>query len=430
MNWWATDHTHDPKADCWVEGANGHASFPVQNLPLALFSDGFTPPRAGVAIGDYLFDLAGAARAGLFPDLPWLEDVAEERLNELLAMGSHARVALRHALFAVLTEAAMAETASAFLVPMAEAELHLPCDVGDYTDFYAGIHHATRVGKLFRPDNPLLPNYKHVPIGYHGRASSVALSGTKVVRPQGQLSGADGPRFGPTERLDLELELGVWIGPGNELGAPVPIHEAHEQIAGFCLLNDWSARDVQAWEYQPLGPFLAKNFLTTVSPFIVTPEALAPFRGAAFAREADDPTPLPYLTDADDQAHGGLSLTLAVWLQTRAMREAGMPEVRLSGGSSNALYWTVAQMVAHHTAGGCNLRPGDLFGTGTISGEEGGTEGSLLELTEGGKTAITLPSGEERRFLQDGDRLRISAEAHAPGFASIGFGDCTGEILG
>lgn len=430
MSWWATDHTHDVNAKCWVDGADGHPSFPVQNLPFGLFSDGFTPPRAGVAIGDYLFDLAGAAEAGLFPDLPWLEDVAQERLNELLAMGSHARVALRHALFALLTDAAQADVATPFLVPMAHAELHLPCDIGDYTDFYAGIHHAMRVGKLFRPDNPLLPNYRHVPIGYHGRASSVVLSGAKVVRPQGQLPGAESPRFGPTERLDLELELGVWMGPGNDLGRPVSISEAHEQIAGFCLLNDWSARDVQAWEYQPLGPFLAKNFLTTVSPWIITPEALAPFRAAAFTRGADEPAPMPYLLDADDQAHGGLALTLGVWLQTRAMREAGMAEVRLSGGSSNALYWTVAQMVAHHTVGGCNLRPGDLFGTGTISGEADGTEGSLLELTEGGKRAISLPTGEERRFLQDGDRLWISAQAEAPGFASIGFGECVGEILG
>lgn len=430
MSWWATDHTHDSRARCWVEGADGHSSFPVQNLPLGLFSNGFSAPRAGVAIGDFVFDLAGAARAGLFPELPWLEDVVEERLNELLAMGAHARVALRHALFALLTDAGAADGAAPFLVPMAEVELHLPCEVGNYTDFYAGIHHATKVGKLFRPDNPLLPNYRHVPIGYHGRASSVMLSGTKVARPQGQLPGADGPRFGPSERLDLELELGVWIGPGNDLGHPVPIGEAHEQVAGFCLLNDWSARDVQAWEYQPLGPFLAKNFLTTVSPWIVTPEALAPFRGAAFARGADEPAPLPYLMDADDQAHGGLSLTLGVWLQTRAMREAGMAEVRLSGGSSNALYWTIAQMVAHHTVGGCNLRPGDLFGTGTISGEAAGTEGSLLELTEGGKSAIRLPTGEERRFLEDGDRLRISAQAEAPGFATIGFGDCVGEILG
>jgi fumarylacetoacetase len=302
--------------------------------------------------------------------------------------------------------------------------------VGDYTDFYAGIHHATAVGKLFRPENPLLPNYRHVPIGYHGRASSVVLTGTPVKRPQGQLPGGDRPRFGPTERLDLELELGVWIGPGNSMGSPIPLARAHEHVAGFCLLNDWSARDVQAWEYQPLGPFLAKNFQTTVSPWIITPEALAPFRSAAFARGADEPTPLPYLSDACDAAHGGLALELGVWLQTRAMRAAGLPEVRLSAGTAGALYWTVQQMVAHHTVGGCPLMAGDLFGTGTVSGDTAGSEGSLLEMTHGGKQPISLPGGETRTFLQDGDRLRISARAVRDGYAAIGFGDCSGEIIG
>ena len=366
----------------------------------------------------------------MLPELDYLADFTRERLNELLALGRETRVALRHALFALLTDARHRDTVSPFLLPAAHADMHLPCEVGDYTDFYAGIHHAMRVGKLFRPDAPLLPNYRHVPIGYHGRASSVVLSGTPVKRPQGQLPGADGPRFGPTERLDLELELGVWIGPGNELGSAIPINEAADHIAGFSLLNDWSARDVQTWEYQPLGPFLAKNFLTSVSPWIITPEALAPFRRPAFARGAGEPTPLPYLLDSDDQAHGGLSLELGVWLQTRAMRDAGLPEVRLTAGNSQALYWTVQQMVAHHTVGGCNLMAGDLFGTGTISGEADGSEGSLLELTQGGKAPVTLPSGETRSFLQDGDRLRISAVARADGYASIGFGPCVGEVLG
>ncbi|TPE61137.1 fumarylacetoacetase [Sandaracinobacter neustonicus] len=429
MNWWQTDHTHNPAARCWVKGADGHESFPVQNLPLGLFSDGDSGPRAGVAIGNFVLDLGGLIDAGLLPELDMLSDLLRERLNELLALGAETRRALRHALFALLTDARHRDAVAPFLVPMAHADMHMPCDVGDYTDFYAGIHHAMRVGKLFRPDAPLLPNYRHVPIGYHGRASSVVLSGTPVKRPQGQLPGADGPRFGPSERLDLELELGVWIGPGNELGAPVPIAEAAEHIAGFCLLNDWSARDVQTWEYQPLGPFLAKNFLTSISPWIITPEALAPFRERAYPRGADEPTPLPYLMDADDQAHGGLKLELGVWLQTRAMRQAGLPETRLSGGGSQALYWTVQQMLAHHTVNGCNLMPGDLFGTGTISGEADGSEGSLLELTQGGKAPITLPSGETRTFLQDGDRLRISAVARADGFASIGFGECVGEVL-
>jgi fumarylacetoacetase len=413
-----------------VEGADGHPEFPVQNLPLGLFSDGDSGPRAGVAIGDFVLDLAGLVDKGLLPRHEFLADVVRERLNELLALGAEVRGTLRQALFALLTDAGNAAAVSPFLVPAARAELHLPCEVGDYTDFYAGIHHATRVGKLFRPDNPLLPNYKHVPIGYHGRASSVAVSGTPVVRPHGQLAGPDGPRFAPSERLDLELELGVWIAPGNALGSPIAIGDAAEHVAGFCLLNDWSARDIQAWEYQPLGPFLAKNFLTTVSPWIVTPEALAPFRAPAFARDAGEPAPLPYLTDADDAAHGGLRLELGVWLQTAAMRAAGLGEVRLAGGSSDALYWTVAQMLAHHSSGGCNLRPGDLFGTGTISGEADGTEGSLLELTNGGKRPVSLPTGETRRFLEAGDRLRISATAEREGFATIGFGDCVGEVIG
>lgn len=430
MSWWAIDHTHDGTARCWVEGADGHPAFPVQNLPLGLFADAHGGPRAGVAIGGFVLDLAGVVEAGLLPGLDYLAEFTRERLNELLALGAEVRRELRHALFALLTDETRREGAEPFLVQHTVVDMYLPCEVGDYTDFYAGIHHAMKVGSLFRPDAPLLPNYKHVPIGYHGRASSVVLTGTPVKRPQGQLPGAEAPRFGPSERLDLELELGVWVGPGNALGSPVPIAEAHAHIAGFCLLNDWSARDVQAWEYQPLGPFLAKNFQTTVSPWIVTPEALAPFRGEAFARAAGDPAPLPYLLDADDQAHGGLTLELGVWLQTKAMREADIPEQRLSGGSSQALYWTVQQMLAHHTVGGCNLQAGDLFGTGTISGAAAGEEGSLLELTNGGKTPILLPNGETQTFLQAGDRLRISAEARREGFATIGFGDCVGEVVG
>lgn len=430
MSWWQTDHTHDAGARSWVPGADGHQEFPVQNLPLGLFSDGDSGPRAGVAIGDHVLDLAGVVDAGLLPELDHLSEFTRERLNELLALGAEVRKALRHGLFALLTDARHQPAVQPYLVSMELAELHLPCEVGDYTDFYAGIHHATAVGKLFRPDNPLLPNYRHVPIGYHGRASSVVLTGTPVKRPHGQLPGADGPRFGPTERLDLELELGVWIGPGNSLGSPIPLADAHEHVAGFCLLNDWSARDVQAWEYQPLGPFLAKNFQTTVSPWIITPEALAPFRTPAFVRATDEPQPLPYLTDPQDAAHGGLALELGVWLQTRSMRKAGIDEMRLTAGTAGALYWTVQQMVAHHTVGGCPLMAGDLFGTGTVSGDTPGSEGSLLEMTHGGKQPIALPGGETRTFLQDGDRLRISARAVREGFAPIGFGECSGEIIG
>jgi fumarylacetoacetase len=430
VSFWTLDETHDPHAPCWVQGADGHADFPVHNLPLGLFSDAAGGPRAGVAIGDSLFDLAGALQAGLLPDLMPLADLAHEQLNELLAAGPEMRRAWRKALFALLTDAAAKDRCAPFLVPMANAEMHLPCRIGDYTDFYAGIHHAQNIGKLFRPDAPLLPNYKHVPIGYHGRASSVRPSGAVVNRPSGQLAGPDGPRFAPCERLDYELELGIWIGTGNDLGTPVAIAEAHDHIAGYCLLNDWSARDIQAWEYQPLGPFLAKNFLTTISPWIITPEALAPFRVAQGARPDGDPAPLPYLHDPADQAHGALALTLEVYLSTAAMRDAGEPEHRLSIGDARHLYWTPAQMLAHHTSGGCDLQPGDLFGTGTISGPERGQEGSLMEISVGGKQPVHLPGGETRTFLLAGDRIRMQARATAPGRASIGFGECAGMVVG
>ena len=430
MNFWTVDETHDAGATCWVAGADGHLDFPVQNLPLGLFSDAIGNPRAGVAIGDYVFDLAGALEAGLLPDLAPLADIAHEQLNELLAAGPEVRQAWRKALFALLTDAGAKESCTPFLIPVEKVELHLPCQIGDYTDFYAGIHHAMNIGRLFRPDAPLLPNYKHVPIGYHGRASSVRVSGAAVHRPSGQLAGAEGPRFAPCVRLDYELELGIWVGAGYELGEPVSINKAHDSIAGYCLLNDWSARDIQAWEYQPLGPFLAKNFLTSVSPWIITPEALAPFRAAQSVRPEGDPAPLPYLWDAEDQAHGALALTLEVYLSTAAMREAGLPEHRLSKGDARHLYWTPAQMLAHHASGGCNLQPGDLLGTGTISGPEQGEEGSLMEISLAGKQMVTLPSGETRAFLQTGDQVRMQARAEAAGFASIGFGACTGVVTG
>jgi fumarylacetoacetase len=425
------DETHDAGARSWVPGADEHPDFPVQNLPFCLFSAGALAPRAGVAIGDHVLDLAGLHGAGLLPVLSdAAEDILVERLNELMALGSETRRALRRALFALLTDPAAEAAVSQHLLPMAALSFHLPFAVGDYTDFYAGIHHATRVGKLFRPDNPLLPNYRHVPIGYHGRASSIIVSGTEVRRPHGQLAGPEGPRFAPTARLDHELELGIWVGTGNPLGSPVPIGEAADHIAGYCLLNDWSARDIQAWEYQPLGPFLAKNFATTVSPFVVTPEALAPFRGPAMARGADDPQPLPYLADAADAAAGALDLVVEAWLSTAAMRAAGLPEHRISTGTARDLWWTPAQLLAHHTSGGCNLMPGDLLGTGTISGADPSAGGSLLELTDGGTRPLALPGGETRTFLEAGDRLRIAAYGERQGFARIGFGECVGEILG
>jgi len=310
-----------------------------------------------------------------------------------------------------------------------DCTLHLPAAIGDYTDFYAGIHHALAVGKLFRPDAPLLPNYKHVPIAYHGRSSSIRASGAQVKRPRGQVKALDAasPAYVPTARLDFELELGIWVGPGSQLGAPVPIAQAHDHIAGYCLLNDWSARDVQAWEYQPLGPFLAKNFLTTLSPWIVSPEALAPYRIPQAPRAADDPRPLPYLWDDADQAQGALDIELEVYLCTAAMRRDGLPTERLTASNSRHLYWTAAQMLTHHTAGGCDLRAGDLFGSGTISSPDSG--GSLLELSDGGKQPVRLANGEQRTFLLDGDEVLLTATARRPGLAPIGFGECRGVVV-
>lgn len=310
--------------------------------------------------------------------------------------------------------------------------MHLPTRIGDYTDFYVGIHHAENVGRLFRPDNPLLPNYKHVPIGYHGRASSIRSTGAPVPRPNGQLKRSDShsPVFAPTERLDYELELGIWIGQGNALGHPIAIGEASQHIAGFCLLNDWSARDVQAWEYQPLGPFLAKNFMTTVSPWIVTNEALAPFRTAQAVRPEGDPQPLPYLFDADDQNTGSFSISLEVTIRTAKMRDTGATPFRLSRSAARHMYWTAAQLIAHHTSNGCDLNPGDLLGTGTISAPDNEGFGSLLEKTRGGAEPVILPTGESRTFLQDGDEVALSGRLSALGFASIGFGSCTGVVVG
>jgi fumarylacetoacetase len=307
----------------------------------------------------------------------------------------------------------------------------LPAEIGDYTDFYASVHHATNVGRMFRPDNPLLPNYKWVPIGYHGRASSVVVSGTPVRRPSGQLKddGADAPSFAPTRRLDYEVELGCYVGPGNALGEPVPIGAAADQLFGFCLLNDWSARDLQAWEYQPLGPFLAKNFASTVSPWVVTSAALAPFRAPVAARAEGDPAPLPYLADPEDAAAGGVGVELEVLLLTEAMRAGGYPPYRLSRSDALDLYWTPAQLVAHHASNGCNLRPGDLLGSGTVSGPEDGARGCLLELTWRGSRPVTLPGGETRRFLEDGDEVILRGMCRRPGAVPIGFGECRGRIV-
>lgn len=428
------DETHAAHLQSFVASANGHADFPIQNLPFGVFSTTGTAPRGGVAIGDMILDLSQAVAAGLFEGMA--RDAAEAAsaatLNAFLALPAAHRKALRLRLSHLLRAGSAQQGAVAACLVRADAcTMHLPARIGDYTDFYVGIHHATRVGKLFRPDNPLMPNYKHVPIGYHGRSSSIRPSGTPVRRPVGQTQGAEGagPNFGPSRRLDYELEIAVWVGAGNEQGRPIPIGEAGNQAAGFCLLNDWSARDIQAWEYQPLGPFLAKNFASTISAWVVTPEALAPFRIAQPARPAGDPKPLPYLLDADDQAEGALDLQLEVLLLSPGLRAAGLPPHRVALSNARHMYWTVAQMIAHHTSNGCNLNAGDLLGSGTISGPEDTACGSLLEASAGGTRPVLLASGEERRFVEDGDEIILRARAVRDGAASIGFGECRAVIL-
>jgi fumarylacetoacetase len=431
----ASNETHDPSLRSWVATANaGDTDFPVQNLPFGVFRRAGTAEafRGGVAIGDRILDLSLAAQAGVFQGLAAdaARACAGPTLNALMAMGQPAWSALRLALSRGLREGAQAQAALApCLSAQADAEHAVPAQIGDYTDFYTGIHHATAVGKLFRPDNPLLPNYKWVPIGYHGRSSSIGVSGQRLRRPLGQLKGtADAPALGPSQRLDYELELGFFVGTGNPLGEPVPMTEAQAHLFGVVLLNDWSARDVQAWEYQPLGPFLAKNFATTVSPWIVTMEALLPFR-APFVRAAGEPQPLPYLDSLENREQGALDLTLEAWLQTAAMRAAGQPSVRLTrGGSRDAAYWTAAQLLAHHTVNGCNLQPGDLLGSGTLSGPTPDQAGSLLELSGGGRQPIVLPNGETRSFLQDGDTLTLRGYCERAGAARIGLGEVSATV--
>jgi len=412
----------------WCESAQG-SDFPIENLPLGIFSVGERRRRAGIAIGDYVLDLAGIAD---LLDEDWREELSQPVLNGWLARGPEAQSVLRQRLQELLSDEKYRDEVEPQLVGQSEVRLHVPCLVGDYTDFYVGIHHATNVGKQFRPDNPLLPNYKYVPIGYHGRASSVRASGEPVIRPGGQRKApdADAPEYGPSRRLDYELELGIWIGEGNELGSPIPIGEAADHIAGYCLLNDWSARDLQAWEYQPLGPFLAKNFLTSVSPWVVTPQALEPFRKAMPPRPYGDPEPLPYLSDATDRERGALAIQLEVTLTTETMRAAGLaPQILSRGSAEAAMYWSAAQIVAHHSANGCNLQPGDLIGTGTLSTDSAGGLGSLLEISEGGKQPIRLPSGETRSFLEDGDEVTLKAWCEGDGDVRIGFGECLGRVV-
>lgn len=423
------DRTHDPKTACWVPGADSHADFPVQNLPLGVFSLGGGSPRIGTAIGDFVLDLTELAdRLDLPAELA--SALRQTTLNGLFALPAMARQTLRSAVFSMLTEPAGEALVGTALHAADECQMQLPLVVRDFTDFYAGIHHARAVGALMRPENPLLPNYKYVPVGYHGRASSVCVSGHTIRRPCGQIKPptAPDPQVMPTRRLDYEVELGFWISGHSELGFPIPITEAGTHIAGVCLLNDWSARDVQAWEYVPLGPFLAKNFATTVSPWVVTAEALEPFRKPQAARPDGDPAPLPYLLDESDQNGGAFAIRIEVSLRTRKMRDAGEQAFVLGATMASNLYWTPAQLIAHHTVNGCDLAAGDLLGTGTISGPDDDARGSLMELSRGGSVPIRLPNGETRTFLEDGDEVTLSGWAETPDARRIGLGRCTAAI--
>jgi len=409
------DRTHDPELDSWVESARG-SDYPIQNLPLGIYRkrNSAEKPRGGVAIGDQILDLAALGlRTGA-------------TLNGIAALGPGKWKDLRKAVFGFLQKGNYQKRKAKYLSPAKQAELFLPLAIGDYSDFFTGIHHATNMGKMLRPDNPLLPNYKWVPIGYHGRASSIVVSGTPVVRPVGQSRAADAPApaFGPSRRLDYEAELGFVAGRGNLLGRKIPVNEAERHLFGVVLLNDWSARDLQAWEYTPLGPFLAKSFASTISPWIVTLQALEPFRCAAFPREAADPQPLPYLLSQKDQEQGGYDIKIEMHLRTAKMKTP----VLLSRGNFRDAYWTPAQMVAHQTSNGCNLQPGDLLGSGTISGAAPDSYGSMMELSQAGKNPISLPDGETRGFLEDGDEVIETAYCEKAGFASIGFGMATGIV--
>jgi fumarylacetoacetase len=432
------DETHDPKRESWVPSARGHGEFPIQNLPFGVFSPPSGALRGGVAIGDMIFDLRAALEAGLFSDeaARAAEAAAGPVLNPLMALGGGPRLALRRRVSALLaadgSERAKLEAGAARLLhPAAQCTLHLPAAIGEFTDFFAGIHHATNGGRRRDPNNPLSPNYKYVPVAYHSRASSVRPSNVPIRRPNGQRKAPDetAPSYGPSQKLDYELELAVWIGPGNAQGEPIPIAGAGDHIFGLGLVNDWSARDVQGWESQPLGPFLGKNFGSTVSPWIVTAEALAPFRVAQPARPDGDPLPLPHLRDDADQRAGAFDIELEAFLLTEGLRAKGLPPHRMSGSNTTDLYWTLAQLVAHHTSGGCNLGAGDLFGTGTISGPTREGYGSLMELSADGTRLTTLASGETRTFVDNGDEVIFRAHCRRAGYAPIGFGECRARII-
>jgi fumarylacetoacetase len=427
------DETHDPALTSWVESANeAGCPFPIQNLPFAVFrrrgsDEAF---RIGVAIGDEVLDLSALASTGLCQSEA-LSACQESQLNALMALPAVVRTDFRRELSRLMAIASphQAQLRST-LVPMPEVEYTLPAAIGDYTDFYTSIHHATNIGRLFRPDNPLLPNYEWVPIAYHGRSSSIGVSGQAFPRPLGQLKSPDAemPTVGPCQRLDYELEVGIFAGPGNPPGCPIPIESAESHIFGLCLLNDWSARDIQTWEYQPLGPFLAKNFASTISPWVVTLDALAPFR-SAFTRDEAYAAPLPYLSSTENVESGAVDMRLEVYLQTSQMKASGQTPERLSVSNFTDSFWTMAQLVTHHTMNGCNLRPGDLLGSGTLSGAGEGSQAALIELTRGGEEAFRLASGETRSFLEDGDTVTMRAVCERPGFRSIGFGEVEGTVL-
>lgn len=426
--------THDVNLTSWVSSANDpENAFPIQNLPFGVFrlASEKEPFRVGVAIGDQILDLAALHKANLLSSDTGIKACLGNELNEFMEMGTKTSSSMRRELSQLLrADSRHAEQMARCLVPQEMAEFKLPCRIGDYTDFYTSIYHATAVGKQFRPDNPLLPNYKWVPIGYHGRSSSIDVSGQCFHRPKGQIKppDADVPEVGPCKRLDFELELGIYIGAPNQSGEAISIDRADDHVFGFCLFNDWSARDIQGWEYQPLGPFLAKNFASTVSPWIVTLEALAPFR-CAWTRDKDDPQPLPYLESKRNRDEGAIDIQMESLILTETMRENQLQPESLSVSSFKYSYWTTAQMVAHHSVNGCNLKSGDLFGSGTQSGPDPEQAGSLLELSKGGTAPVKLSNGEVRSFVEDGDAIILKGVCHREGYRSIGLGEVVGSVL-
>ena len=441
------DETHDAGLTSWIDSANGlETDFPPQNLPFCAFQTTENESRIGIGVGDQILDLRVLISVGVLPESFGVA-VQGTRLNGLMSLSTAQRRDLRKRISNVVTDSKSIVAADAglrkrALIPQSAVVFHLPAVIGDYSDFYASLFHATNVGSMFRPDNALLPNYKHIPIGYHGRASSIVISGTDVTRPSGQLSPAtDGgsPTFGQCQMLDYELEVGFWIGQGNRLGDSIPLDRAEEHLFGVGLVNDWSARDMQKWEYQPLGPFLAKNFATSVSPWVVSMEALAPFRGPAFQRPTTDPQPLPYLTAKNNETSGGIVIELEVLLASEKMRTQRLEPIRMSCSTFANMYWTAAQMLTHHASNGCNLQPGDLIGSGTVSGPERTSRGCMLELTWNGeygkpvpgnqRTPLELPTGEKRTFLVDGDEITFRGSCQREGFRRIGFGECRGVIL-